>query len=370
MKFTVKKTVIVDALSSALGVVEKRQAIPILSNVLINVEEDGIISLTATDTESEIRTTFQASVETGGKTTAPANKLGELCRLLPEGADISIYLNGDKLFIESGSGKYSISTLPSDDFPAFGSDDNGVEIKIPAVTLKNLINKTFFAIDNTVSWKRPALRGLFIEIGGENITAVSTDAHRLATTSSLLKTGLEGEVSGIIPRKAVSEIGKLLSDLTDDVSVFLSSNTVKLQTSHFSFSSKLVAQKFPNYEHTFPSGESDVLKINTKTFSDAVRRVKVLSDYNEKPILLQVKSNQILISTAGRNKEEAEESLNIEYNGEAFEIAFKSNYLQDIFSTIDSEECFFNFFGNDKNCLVTSPEDPNFKCILMPLLLT
>ena len=369
MKFTVKKTVIVDALSSALGVVEKRQAIPVLSNVLINVEEGGNISLTATDTESEIKTTFKASVDTGGKTTAPANKLSELCKLLPEGSDISIYLNGDKLFIESGLGKYSISTLPSDDFPAFGSDDDGVEIKIPAPTLKNLINKTFFAIDNTPSWERPALKGLFLKVEGENITAVSTDAHRLATTSNILKSSFSGEVSGIIPRKAVSEIGKLLSDLTGDVSVFLSSNTVKLQTNHSSFSSKLVAHKFPNYEHTIPSGECDVFKVNTKTFSDAVRRVRVLSDHNEKPILLQVRSNKILISTAGRNQEEAEESISTEYSGKNVEIAFKSNYLQDIFSTIESEECSFNLFGPDKNCLVTSPEDPNFKCILMPLLM-
>ena len=369
MKFTVKKTIIVDALSSALGVVEKRQAIPILSNVLIHVEEGGGISLTATDTESEIKTTFSANVETSGKTTAPANKLSELCKLLPEGSDISVYLNGDKLFIESGLGKYSISTLPSDDFPAFGSDNDGVEIKIPAVTLKNLINKTFFAIDNTPSWERPALKGLFLKVEGENITAVSTDAHRLATTSSFIKNGFEGEASGIIPRKAVSEIGKLISDLIDDVSVFLSSNTIKIQTNHSSFSSKLVAHKFPNYEHIFPSGECDVLKVNTKTFSDAVRRVRVLSDHKEKPILFQVKPNKILISTAGRNQEEAEESLKTKYNGSDVEIAFKSNYLQDIFSTIESEECLFHLFGPDENCLVTSPEDPNFKCILMPLLM-
>ena len=371
MKFTVHKTVIVNALSTALGIVEKRSAFPILSNILLSATDDGQISITATDEESQIKTNLKAkTVEEAGKATAPANKLSELCKLLPEGADITIYLNNEKLFIESGSGKYAISTLPSEDFPIFRVDDSGEEVKLQAAALKNVINKTFFAIDTTTSWERPYLKGLYLKIEDKNIIAVSTDAHRLATTSSPIKKGLTDEASGIIPKKAVSEIGKLLSDLSSEVSISLTDNIFRLETISSTFSTKLIAHKFPNYERTIPSGECDVLKVNTKMFTEVIRRVRVLSDHNANPVLFQIKSNKVLVSTAGRNQEEAKESLNTKYDGDDIEIAFKSNYLQDIFTTIESEECHISLFGTDQNCLITSPDDPNFKCILMPLLIS
>lgn len=369
MKFTASKAEIVNALSATLGVVEKRQAIEILSNVLLVVGDDNQITVTATDTESEIKTHLKAlRVETTGQTTAPANKLNELCKLLPDGSEITIYLNNNKLFIESGSGKYSISTLPSEDFPAFNLEKSGAKFSVPAQTLKHIINKTFFAIDATARWDRPYLTGLLLKTEEQHLTAASTDAHRLATTSKPLKNQTNADATGLIPRKAVAEIGKLLVDLNEDVLVDLSKNTIKVEAGLTTLSSKLIATKFPIYERIIPSGDSNLLEVNTKDLSDVIRRVRVFSDHNEKPILLQITSDKVTVSTAGRNQEEAKESINAKYDGGDIEIAFKSNYLQDIFTHIESEVCNIHLFGEDENCLITSPCDPNFKCVLMPLL--
>lgn len=252
MKFTVSKTEIVKALSSTLGVVEKRQALPILSNVLLKVEDNNI-SITATDLESEVQTTCTpASVESTGSTTAPAKKLNELCRLLPDGSEISIFLNGDKLSVESGSGKYSISTLPSEDFPVFDVVSENTEFTILGSVLRNLISKTSFAMGNQ-DW-RHYLNGMYLNIEDKNITVVTTDAHRLAISTNSTTKSVSGEISGIIPRKSINEIGKLLSDSSEEVTLSLGSNTIMLKTDSTSFVSKLIEGKFPNYEQVLPSG--------------------------------------------------------------------------------------------------------------------
>ena len=182
MDFYITKEEVVKSLSHTLGVVEKRQTLPILSNVLIEVDE-STLKLTATDLESEITTTSTISnYKSGGKTTAPARKLSDLCRLLPDMAEIHLFLDGDNLKIESGSGKYSISTLPSDDFPVFEMEDASSQINISSQNLKTLISKTSFAMGNQ-DW-RHYLNGLYLLVDDKSITSVATDAHRLALSSS------------------------------------------------------------------------------------------------------------------------------------------------------------------------------------------
>ena len=367
MKFTVSKTEIVKALSSALGVVEKRQALPILSNILITAE-DNIVSITATDLESEVKTTFMPlRVESTGSTTAPAKKLNELCRLLPDGSEISILLDGDKLFIESGSGKYSISTLPSIDFPVFDVVSENTEFTILGSVLSNLISKTSFAMGNQ-DW-RHYLNGMFLSIDDKNITAVTTDAHRLAISINTTTKSIASEVSGIIPRKSINEIGKLLSDSSEEVSLSLGANTIMLQTDRTSFVSKLIEGKFPNYEQVLPSGESSVLKVKTKQLSEILSRVSVLSSDKFKGIKLNIKTNEVLVSANNPEQEEGEESFKTEYSGESMEIAFNVNYIQEVLSNIDSPDCNINLYGSDKSCLISPSDDPELKYVVMPLLI-
>ena len=318
MDFYIQKQDIVKALSLTLGVVEKRQTLPILSNVLIEVDE-GSMQLTATDLESQISTSSNVSNFTsGGKTTAPAKKLSELCRLLPDNSEIHITLDGDKLVIESGTGKYNLKTLPSDGFPIFEEEGEGEAIQIDAKNLKTLISKTSFAMGNQ-DW-RHYLNGLYIKVEGTNILAVASDAHRLAIASTNLDAASSNEISGIIPRKSINEIAKLVGDVDGTVEVNLSNSTIKTSTPNAAFVSKLIEGKFPDYEQVIPSGDSSVLKVSTKDFSDALSRVSVLSSDKYRGVRMVTSSEGVMISANNPEQEEGEEFFNTNYEGEALSL--------------------------------------------------
>ena len=367
MDFYIKKEEIVKCLNTTLGVVEKRQTLPILSNVLFDVNETSL-KLTATDLESEISSTSTISnYKSGGKTTAPAKKLSELCRLFPDLSEIHFYIDGDNLKIETNSGNYNLATLPSDDFPVFETDETENSININSQKMRNLINKTAFAMGNQ-DW-RHYLNGMYLNIEDTNITVVTTDAHRLAISTNSTTKSVSSEISGIIPRKSINEIGKLLSDSSEEVILSLGSNTIMLKTDSTSFVSKLIEGKFPNYEQVLPSGESSVLSVNTKQLSEILSRVSVLSSDKFKGIKLNIKSNEVLVSANNPEQEEGEESFKSNYNGEEMEIAFNVNYIQEVLSNIDSNDCNINLYGSDKSCLISPSDDPNLKYVVMPLLI-
>ena len=368
MKFTVSKTEIVKALSPTLGVVEKRHAMPILSNILLVVEENSV-SFTATDLESQVKTTCTtASIETTGKTAASARKLSDLCRLLPDGSDILIYLDGHKLFIESGLGKYSITTQQSEDFPLFDDVGESSEFKILAPTLRDMIRKTSFSMDSQ-NW-RHYLNGMYVSVEDKGITLTATDGHRIATCSNAIMENIAGSLSGIIPRKAVNEIGKLLTDLSDEITVSLGSNTVAVKTINTAFVSKLIdGSDKVNYQRAIPVGEASTLKVNTKQLSDIISRVSVLSGDRVKGIKLDIGTNGILVSSNNPEQEVGEESFKAEFKGKDLEIAFSVSYIQEMLSNIDSEHCIFHIYGAERACLVTSTSDSGLKYVIAPLLL-
>ena len=367
MDFYILKEEVVKSLNLTLGVVEKRQTLPILSNVLIEVDETSL-KFTATDLESEISTTSTISnFKSGGKTTAPARKLSDLCRLLPDLTEIHFYLDGDNLNIETSSGKYNLSTLPSEDFPVFEIEDTESQINISSANLNMLITKTSFAMGNQ-DW-RHYLNGLFVSIDDKNITTVATDAHRLALASTTLNEASSESTSGIVPRKSINEIGKIAGDNSDNVIVKISQTSVSVESSGTVFVSKLIEGKFPDYEQVIPSGESSVLEIDKKLFSESLSRVSVLSSEKYKGVRIVTNENSLHISANNPEKEQGEENLNCKYKGENVDIAFNVNYLQEILSTIDSEIIEVNFFGSDKSCLITDPNNESLKYVVMPLLI-
>lgn len=367
MDFYITKEEVVKSLNYTLGVVEKRQTLPILSNVLLEVDESSL-KLTATDLESEISTTSTiSSYKSGGKTTAPARKLSDLCRLLPDLAEIHLFLDGDNLKIESGSGKYSISTLPSEDFPVFEKEEDHSKINISSQNLKTLIGKTSFAMGNQ-DW-RHYLNGLYLLIDDKSITSVATDAHRLALASTLLNEATPEGVSGIVPRKSINEIGKLVGEESENVVIQLGQTSIVVNISGTTFISKLIEGKFPDYEQVIPSGDSSMLKINRKTFSECLSRVSVLSSEKYKGVRILTTENSMNVSANNPEREQGEENISCEYKGEDIDIAFNVNYLQEILSTLDSENIEINFFGSDKSCLITDPNSSDLKYVVMPLLI-
>ena len=271
MDFYITKEEVVKSINLTLGVVEKRQTLPILSNVLFEVDESSL-KLTATDLESEISTTSTISnFKSGGKITAPARKLSDLCRLMPDLAEIHFYLDGDNLKIETESGKYNLSTLPSEDFPVFETEDTQSQINISSQNLKNLITKTSFAMGNQ-DW-RHYLNGLYMMIDDKVITTVATDAHRLAMATSSLNEASSESTSGIVPRKSINEIGKLVGDESENVVIQLGQTSIAANVSGTTFVSKLIEGKFPDYEQVIPSGESSLLVVDRKNFSESLSRV-------------------------------------------------------------------------------------------------
>ncbi len=367
MDFYITKEEVVKSINITLGVVEKRQTLPILSNVLFEVDESSL-KLTATDLESEISTTSTISnFKSGGKITAPARKLSDLCRLMPDLAEIHFYLDGDNLKIETESGKYNLSTLPSEDFPVFETEDTQSQINISSQNLKNLITKTSFAMGNQ-DW-RHYLNGLYMMIDDKIITTVATDAHRLAMATSSLNEALSESTSGIVPRKSINEIGKLVGDESENVVIKLGQTSIAANVSGTTFVSKLIEGKFPDYEQVIPSGESSLLVIDRKNFSESLSRVSVLSSEKYKGVRIITKKDSLNISANNPEKEQGEENLSCEYQGEEIDIAFNVNYLQEILSTIDSEKIEINFFGSEKSCLITDPNSENLKYVVMPLLI-
>ena len=367
MDFYIKKEEIVKSLNATLGVVEKRQTLPILSNVLFEVDE-STLKLTATDLESEISTISTISnFKSGGRTTAPAKKLSELCRLFKDDSEIHFYLDGDNLKIETDSGKYNLSTLPSDDFPVFEKEEGGNVVNISAQNLKAIITKTSFAMGNQ-DW-RHYLNGLYLSAEDTLITSVATDAHRLALANAALNEGISENITGIVPRKSINEIGKIVSEYSENILLQLSANSINVSVSGTNFASKLIEGKFPDYEQVIPSGESSTLTIDKKTLSESLSRVSVLSSEKFRGVRIVTSKDSINISANNPEKEQAEESITCSYSGEDIDIAFNVNYIQEILSSIDSENVEIHFFGSDKSCLITNPGSDSFKYVVMPLLI-
>ena len=342
MNFSISKEDIVKALNFTLGVVEKRQTLPILSNVLINVDESSL-KLTATDLESEVSTTCVISnFKSGGLTTAPARKLSDLCRLLPDASEIHFYLDGADLKIEAGAGKYNLTTLPSEDFPTFEIEDSLSEINISPTGIKALIGNTTFAMGND-SW-RDYLSGLNLIADDKTITAVATDGSRLAVANALLNEAVPNSISGIVPKKSINEIGKLVSDASENIIIKLGPSSISVDVGGTKFVSKLIEGKFPDHEQVIPFGESSMLKIDRKEFSDSLSRVSVLSGGDHKGVRFITEKNTINISANNPEKERGEESLTCSYDGENIDIAFNVNTFKKFYPPIP-EEIFFGSLG-------------------------
>jgi DNA polymerase-3 subunit beta len=257
--------------------------------------------------------------------------------------------------------------LPSEDFPVFDQEEASSPINITSKNLKRLITKTSFAMGNQ-DW-RHYLNGLYLSVEDTYITSVATDAHRLATASLSLNESVSESISGIVPRKAINEIAKLVSEEGDNIILSLGSNSIKVVSGGTTFISKLIEGKFPDYEQVIPSGESSTLKIGRKLFSESLSRVSVLSSEKYRGVRIVTKSDEINLSANNPDKEQAEESLVCNYAGESIDIAFNVNYLQEILSNVDDDEIEVHFFGSDKSCLLTCPNSETYKYVVMPLLI-
>ena len=365
MKATISKESITKALSLVGGIVEKKQTLPILSNILIEFK-DSSFKLVATDLESELTIVGKTDdCETEGVTTASAKKLNDLCRLIPDGSNIELTLSGDKLNISTKNGKYSLATLPSNEFPIFETGDAVNTIIIKSQDLKDLITSTAFAMGNQ-DW-RHYLNGLFLKLEEGVLTAVATDAHRLAL--NCVQVNSEVNFSGIIPRKSVNEINRFVGENEDDLNLSINDSSLTVTSDNLTFKSKLIDGAFPDYNQVIPTGDSSLLDVNVKDFANSLSRVSILSNDKNKGVKIHLVENNMTVKSNNADNELAEETVVSKYSGDEIEIAFNVNYIQEILNNQVNETCNVLFFGSDKSCLILPPGNEFPKYVVMPLLL-
>ena len=369
MRLTIDKPGLAKALAHVASVVERRNTIPILSNVLLSAGKNEL-KLTATDLDMELVETVACNAQGDGAVTVPAHMLYDIVRKLPDG---DIELNRDaeqeRLVISSGHAQFSLQTLPADDFPALSVEDLGHAFKVPAGDLKRLIEKTRFAISTEET--RYYLNGIYLhEAEGEGkptLRAVATDGHRLAQVELPLPKGAGGMPGVIVPRKTVQELSKLVEDEDGEVKIELSPSKIRISAGRVVLTSKLIDGTFPDYERVIPQGNDKQLEVDNGTFAQAVDRVSTLSSDKGRAVKLALADGMLTLSVNNPESGSATEELAVEYGHDPLEIGFNARYLLDISQQLEGETAEFQLADPGSPTMVRDAKDPSALYVLMPM---
>jgi DNA polymerase-3 subunit beta len=365
MKFTASRETLLKPLQAVIGVVERRQTMPILANVLLVAKDDGL-AITATDLEVELVAHAEVEVEGAGDVTVPGRKLLDICRALPEEAQLGIALSGEKLGIKSGRSRFTLTTLPAADFPTVEDIHAGQTLGLAQAALCKLLDKTHFSMAQQDV--RYYLNGLLLETDGRHLRAVATDGHRLALCQSELDDKKMPEQQVIVPRKGVLELQRLLSG-EGDVDLQLGSNHVRIEIEGIRFTSKLIDGRFPEYERVIPQDTSNDLIADRELLRGALQRTAILSNEKYRGIRLIIRDGGVVLQAHNPEQEEAEEEVEVKYKGEDIEIGFNVNYLLDALGAIDSEEVSLSMVDSNSSCLMREPGNEDCKYVVMPMRL-
>jgi len=364
MKFTAAREALLKPLQAVIGVVERRQTMPILSNVLL-VVKDGSLSVTATDLEVELVAQADVDTESGGEITVSGRKLLDICRALPDGTEVTISVSGEKLNIRGGRSRFNLATLPAAEFPVVEDIKAGQKITVSQEALGRLIEKTHFSMAQQDV--RYYLNGMLLETGKGRLKAVATDGHRLALCQAEIDGGVD-EQQVIVPRKGVLELQRLLSG-DGDLNIELGTNHIRIQLDGIRFTSKLIDGRFPEYERVIPKESSNELTADRGAFKGALQRTAILSNEKYRGIRLVIRDSGVVLQAHNPEQEEAEEELEVEYSGEDIEIGFNVNYLLDALGAVDGEEVCLSVQDSNSSCLVRQPGKDDCTFVVMPMRL-
>ena len=365
MKLTAAREALLKPLQAVIGVVERRQTMPILANVLL-VAKDGDLAITATDLEVELVANTGVQVDAPGEVTVPGRKLLDICRALPDDAEVSISQSGDKLMVRSGRSKFTLTTLPAAEFPTVEDINAGQQIAVSQAVLGRLLEKTHFSMAQQDV--RYYLNGLLLETGAGTLRGVATDGHRLALCESALEGGKAPEQQVIVPRKGVLELQRLMSG-EGDLTIELGTNHVRIQLDGIRFTSKLIDGRFPEYERVIPQDNSNALTADRGLFRGALQRTAILSNEKYRGIRLVIRKGNMVLQAHNPEQEEAEEELEISYDGDEIEIGFNVNYLLDALGAIESDEVSLAVVDGNSSCLLREPGKDDCKYVVMPMRL-
>tara|TARA_R110000823_G_scaffold125385_1_gene251974 strand:+ start:6500 stop:7612 length:1113 start_codon:yes stop_codon:yes gene_type:complete len=370
MKFSVSRDTLLKSLNLVAGVVERRQTLPVLANVLMVLEGDRL-SLTGTDLEVELvgRVQLPAAGEPG-EVTVPARKLTDICKSLPEGSDINFAVTDGKATVKSGRSRFSLSTLPAREFPNVEDSIGTHQLNLKQGQLKRLIERTAFAMAQQDV--RYYLNGMLWELQGQHLRVVATDGHRLAmcTCPDKLQVKGDGDAQVILPRKGVLELARLLMDEDEDIAIVIGSNHIRAMTSDFTFTSKLVDGKFPDYQRVLPRSPDKILFGSRLDLRQAFARTAILSNEKYRGVRLKLSANSLDILANNPEQEEAEETVSVEYNGESLEIGFNVSYLLDVLGVLSGDKVKLSLADPNSSALLEeSEEDGDSQYVVMPMRL-
>ncbi|MDH5433122.1 MAG: DNA polymerase III subunit beta [Gammaproteobacteria bacterium] len=368
MKFTVSQENLLSPLQLVSGAVEKKQSLPVLSNILLQVN-NGQLKITATDLELEMSVTVSLDgVSENGETTVPARKFFDICRSLSDTHPIDVTLEDNRLKMKSGRNKFSLSTISANEFPNLEESEFNYQFDINAGLLKELIEKTQFAMAHQDV--RYYLNGLLIEINGDNFLTVATDGHRLALSKAELNNKVSEQlVQSIIPRKGVLEILKLLSSSNDECRLEIGSNHVRLTSGDYLFTSKLIDGRFPDYDKVIPKNSERLLLADKETLKDAFARASILCNEKFKGVRLNLNNDQLVIHANNPEQEEAEIEVDVSYSAGDLEIGFNVGYLMDSLNAIRTEKVKFNLGDSNSSVLIESADNHDSLYVVMPMRL-
>jgi len=364
MKFSAERESLLAALQSVIGVVERRQTMPILANLLLSADQ-GKLSVTATDLEVELVAAAEIKSGADGRLTVPGRKLLDICRSLPEGVTLTFTQDGDKLTVKAGRSRFVLATLPAADFPMIDELAQQQSLQLPQADLRRLLDKTHFSMAQQDV--RYYLNGMLLETDGKMLRTVATDGHRLALCEMDLPSKATGQ-QVIVPRKGVLELQRLLGT-EGDVQITIGSNHIRAQIGDVRFTSKLIDGRFPEYSRVIPAASPKAVIADREVLRAALQRTAILANEKYRGIRLALKKNSMTLQAHNPEQEEAEEQVEVTYKGDELEVGFNVGYLLDALAAVDGNEVEIGVTDGNSSCLVRAPGATSARYVVMPMRL-
>ncbi len=366
MKFTTSRNSLFKALQGVIGVVEKRQTMPILSNVLLEVSGSELL-ITGTDLELELINMVVVEDATDGSVAVPARKLFDICRGLPEGAELKFDLKDQRATLKSGRSRFVLATMSADEFPILEPLSEGQRFRISRSALSGLLDKTHFAMAHQDV--RYYLNGLLLEASNNRVRCVATDGHRLAMSEVQADLPDDLEIQVIVPRKAITEMQRLLGESDEEIELIVNQHHLQLELGTIRFTSKLIDGRFPDYERVIPAAGSEIMVADREVVRMALSRTAILSNEKFRGVRLCLSDGHLRLQAHNPEHEEAEEDLEIDYNGKGLEIGFNVNYLLDALGCMQADQFVLELSGPDSSGLIREQGDDDSRYVVMPMRL-
>lgn len=366
MELIIERSKLLPILQIVIGVVERRQPLPILANILLSITADQL-QITASDMEVELVSSIKLKTHGKAELTLPARKLLDICRALPEDASVRITISGERVQILSGKSRFTLSTLPPHEYPIIEMQETAAEFAITQESLKDLLEKTAFSMAQQDV--RYYLNGLLLELSQKGIRAVATDGHRLAMRDIDIPMKVKEKTQIIIPRKGVMELIKHLENKEEEVRVKISNNHIRVVFNDLVFTSKLVDGKFPDYDRVVPEIGKSIVLADRELLRQSLTRASILSNEKYRGVRILLEKGKLRALAHNPEQEEAEEEVDVEYDGQEMEIGFNVSYLLDALAIIKTKKVRITVKDPNSSCLLLPEEDNRCKYVVMPMRL-